>query len=119
MQPPDLSAKVTYIPCPVCGQLMNRVNFARCSGVIVDLCRQHGVWFDRDELSSIVEFIRSGGLELSRTKEKRELEEERRKLQQGRTVSDISELSVQPDHTTETKFLGIASARDLLKILFD
>lgn len=119
MQPPDLSTKVTYVPCPVCAALMNRVNFARCSGVIVDLCKRHGIWFDRDELSGIVEFIRSGGLELSRTKEKRELEEERRRLQQGRVVSDISELSVQPDHTTETKFLGIASARDLLKLLFD
>ena len=35
---------------------MNRVNLARCSGVIVDICRAHGTWFDREELSRIVEF---------------------------------------------------------------
>ena len=27
-----------YVPCPVCRQLMNRVNFARMSGVIVVSC---------------------------------------------------------------------------------
>jgi Zn-finger nucleic acid-binding protein len=119
MQPPNLAAKVNYIPCPDCAQLMNRINFARCSGVIVDLCKKHGIWFDRDELTRIVEFIRSGGLELSRTKEKNELEEERRKLQQGRLVSDISEIHMRPDHSADTKILGIASAKDLLKLLFD
>ncbi|HZJ47348.1 MAG TPA: zf-TFIIB domain-containing protein [Pyrinomonadaceae bacterium] len=119
MQPPDLAAKVSYIPCPDCAQLMNRVNFARCSGVIVDLCKKHGIWFDRDELSGIVEFIRSGGLELSRTREKNALEEERRRLQQERLMSDISEHSVGPPHTADEKFLGISSAKDLLRILFD
>src|SRR2546430_3358418 len=48
---------VHYVPCPQCGQLMNRINFARCSGVIVDICKGHGTWFDRDELSGIVQFI--------------------------------------------------------------
>src|SRR5713226_7360167 len=27
------SEKISYAPCPRCDQLMNRVNFARCSGV--------------------------------------------------------------------------------------
>ena len=49
---------------------MNRVNFARCSGVIVDICKQHGTWFDRDELSRIVEFIHGGGLNASRAERK-------------------------------------------------
>ena len=72
--------QIKYAPCPHCGQLMNRVNFARCSGVVVDVCRGHGTWFDRDELREIVEFIRAGGLELARQKEKREIEFEREKL---------------------------------------
>ena len=58
--------KISYAPCPQCGQLMNRINFARCSGVIVDICKGHGTWFDRDELSGIVQFVRGGGLEVSR-----------------------------------------------------
>jgi Zn-finger nucleic acid-binding protein len=69
-------AKVNYVPCPECSQLMNRANFARCSGVIIDVCKGHGIWFDRDELSRIVEFIRSGGLEMSRAKERVALEDE-------------------------------------------
>ncbi|MGI9164796.1 MAG: zf-TFIIB domain-containing protein [Pyrinomonadaceae bacterium] len=47
-------SKVSYAPCPECKQLMNRVNFARCSSVIVDVCKGHGTWFDREELSRIV-----------------------------------------------------------------
>jgi Zn-finger nucleic acid-binding protein len=42
--------KVRYSPCPACEQLMNRINFDR-SGVVVDICKGHGIWFDRDELS--------------------------------------------------------------------
>ena len=34
---------------------MNRVQFANCSHVIVDVCKPHGTWFDRDELRRIVE----------------------------------------------------------------
>ena len=72
--------EVRYVPCPECGELMNRINFARCSGVIVDVCKRHGTWFQREELRRIVEFIRAGGLDVSRAKEKRELEEKRRQL---------------------------------------
>jgi len=72
--------QVRYVPCPVCQKLMNRVNFARCSHVIVDVCREHGTWFDKDELRRIVEFIRSGGMDLARQKELDEIEERRRAL---------------------------------------
>ena len=71
---------VHYVPCPECQQLMNRVNFARCSGVIVDVCRDHGTWFDASELQSIVAFIRSDGLGRSRDLEKHELDSARRRL---------------------------------------
>ncbi len=59
----SIEEHIHYIPCPVCKTLMNRVNFAHCSGVIVNVCTQHGTWFDKDELRRIVEFIRAGGLE--------------------------------------------------------
>jgi Zn-finger nucleic acid-binding protein len=41
---------VRYIPCVTCRQLMNRQVFARISGVIVDVCKDHGVWFDTGEV---------------------------------------------------------------------
>jgi Zn-finger nucleic acid-binding protein len=82
---PEITAtqieKVQYRPCPLCKKLMNRVNFARCSQVVVDVCRNHGTWFDKDELRRIVEFLRSGGMEMARQAELAELERQRRKLQ--------------------------------------
>lgn len=83
--------QVRYVPCPECGELMNRVNFARCSGVVVDVCKGHGIWFDRDELRRIVEFIRSGGLSVSREREKREVEDERRKLRQEQLSASLQD----------------------------
>jgi Zn-finger nucleic acid-binding protein len=74
---------IRYRPCPSCGELMNRFNFAGCSGVILDVCKPHGVWFDADELRRIVEFIRGGGLDVARAKEKTALELERRRLEQA------------------------------------
>ena len=41
------------MPCPECGQLMNRKNFANTSGVIVDVCRAHGIWFDDREVERV------------------------------------------------------------------
>lgn len=71
---------IRYIPCPVCHKLMNRVNFAHCSHVIVDVCKQHGTWFDKDELRRIVEFIRAGGFEKARARELAEIEDQRQRL---------------------------------------
>jgi Zn-finger nucleic acid-binding protein len=112
--------KINYIPCPECSQLMNRINFARCSGVIVDVCKGHGTWFDRDELSRIVGFIREGGLEASRARDKAELKEERQRLQQERlaaTMHGSARLGVADD--VDDRLTGIASARGLLKFLLD
>ncbi|MBV9216780.1 MAG: zf-TFIIB domain-containing protein [Acidobacteria bacterium] len=80
----DHETKVSYVPCPECGQLMNRNNFARSSGVIVDICKKHGVWCDADELPKIVEFIQHGGMERAREKERLSLEAERRRLEDER-----------------------------------
>jgi Zn-finger nucleic acid-binding protein len=58
-----------YIPCPDCGQLMNRKNFAEISGVIIDVCKSHGVWFDSGELGRILKFVMGGGLLEARRRE--------------------------------------------------
>jgi Zn-finger nucleic acid-binding protein len=99
---------------------MNRINFARCSGVIVDFCKQHGTWFDRDELSSIVQFINDGGLNASRAREKIEIAEQRDQLRQAQRTADLRSSGVlgisEPD---EPRLAGIASARGLLKFLLE
>ena len=60
---------VHYIHCPVCSSLMNRSAFGRISGVVVDVCRKHGVWFDGGELSEVVRFVESGGLARARERD--------------------------------------------------
>ena len=79
--------RVRYIPCPVCKTLMNRVNFAKCSNVIVDVCRLHGTWFDKDELHRIVMFINAGGMDVARAKEIEALEQKRRELEAVRNAA--------------------------------
>jgi Zn-finger nucleic acid-binding protein len=111
--------KVKYVPCPECSQLMNRINFARCSGVVVDVCKQHGTWFDRDELSSIVEFIRGGGMNSARAKERIEIAEERERLRQEQITLASRKSSTVIDLTDDHQLSGIASARGLLKFLLD
>lgn len=53
---------VRYVPCPLCHATMNRVSFGKASGVIVDVCRAHGTWFDAGELTRVVALAASGGL---------------------------------------------------------
>lgn len=57
---------VRYRRCASCRQMMNRVNFGRVSGIVVDLCKGHGVWFDSGELQGVLAFVSNGGLERMR-----------------------------------------------------
>ncbi|MDT4896212.1 MAG: hypothetical protein QOH25_1289 [Acidobacteriota bacterium] len=112
--------KVRYVPCPQCNQLMNRVNFARCSGVIVDVCKGHGTWFDRDELRQIVEFIRGGGLEASRAREKLEIEEERQRLHHEQFAASLQDKPLAGlSNTGDSHSSVVHAARELLKLLID
>lgn len=74
---PQMGAPM-YIKCPECDTIMDRKNFSKISGVIVDVCVYHGTWFDAGELPKIIEFVQKGGIERS---EKRELERERERLE--------------------------------------
>ena len=59
---PTGQSERTYIPCPECGKLMARKSFARGSAVVIDWCRNHGVWLDHQELHHITEFIKKDGM---------------------------------------------------------
>jgi Zn-finger nucleic acid-binding protein len=74
---------VRYFPCPACAQIMNRRNFGKASGVIVDVCARHGVWFECGELPKVLAFVEGGGIATARRRElglprPRTEEEERR-----------------------------------------
>jgi Zn-finger nucleic acid-binding protein len=70
-----------YRPCLRCGTMMNRMNFGRRSGAVVDVCRGHGTFLDRGELHQVVRFIHDGGLDRARRAEIEDLREEQRRLQ--------------------------------------
>lgn len=70
-----------YRKCPDCSQFMARQNFSRRSGVIVDSCKQHGTWFDAQELASILTWVEAGGMIKS---SKADLAEERARLKKAR-----------------------------------
>jgi Zn-finger nucleic acid-binding protein len=63
---------VRYLKCPLCRTSMNRVNFGKRSGVIVDVCKQHGTWFDSGELTSAIEFVAKGGIEETKRRDEEE-----------------------------------------------
>lgn len=81
---PAATAAIRYRPCPRCAKLMNRVNFGRASGTVIDVCRGHGTFLDRGELHAIVTFIQDGGLDKARARVKAEIAEERRRLNELR-----------------------------------
>ena len=54
---------------PTCGELMNRTNYSRRSGVIIDICPGHGTWFDHGELAGILKWIRDGNWTRSKRKQ--------------------------------------------------
>ena len=81
-KPPNRIARVRYRPCVRCGKMMNRVNFGRFSGTVVDVCREHGTYLDAGELHQIVSFIHGGGLDRARQRQIDELKEQERRLKE-------------------------------------
>jgi Zn-finger nucleic acid-binding protein len=81
---------VVYIKCPVCAKLMNRVNFGAKSGVIVNRCKDHGVWLDGGELRHLFEWMKAGGQLLDKERQeqlKKDEAEQQRERRQAYTAS--------------------------------
>ena len=53
--------KIKYVKCPVCRVLMNRVNYAYRSGVVIDQCIKHGVWVNSGGIAHLLEWKKAGG----------------------------------------------------------
>jgi hypothetical protein len=76
-----------YVKCPSCANVMNRRLFAAGAGVIVDVCRTHGTFFDAGELPQIIEFVMKGGLEAA---QKKELERQRQQLAHDKAMAGLA-----------------------------
>ena len=46
-------ALASELACPKCEGPMERYNYAGASGVVLDKCCAHGIWFDKGELEAV------------------------------------------------------------------
>ena len=112
--PPEATLEpVRYRPCPTCAQRMNRLNYARRSGVVLDVCKSHGLWFDQDELRRVLAFIAGGGLDRAREQEIEELKEAKRSAVQipqhpASSYEFGQQLSTQGHWLTAAGLVGLA-----------
>ena len=52
------------LTCPVCAGPLKRHVFSFDSGVVVDRCRNHGLWLDDGELASLLDYLSKGDAEI-------------------------------------------------------
>jgi Zn-finger nucleic acid-binding protein len=95
-----------YIPCPSCSALMNRKNFAGISGVIVDVCKRHGTWFDLGELPRVLAFVAAGGLDRAR---QRTAEEEAHHRREAHVAAAIAPM-LASTHEPVVGSIGVGSS---------
>jgi Zn-finger nucleic acid-binding protein len=96
-----------YIKCPTCSVVMNRKLFATGSGVIVDVCKAHGTFFDAGEMHSIIEFVRRGGLEIAAKKDaQRQAERDKRDRAQTAAIRAASSSSTADNGTALIELLA-------------
>ena len=91
-------ADVHYLKCPVCRALMNSRSYGALAGVIIDECREHGVWLDGGELRRILNWTRAGGPE---HQAERQVEADRERARQRRLAIPTGMLSDADDSSAE------------------
>jgi len=52
---------VKYVKCPDCQEFMKRTVYGYRSGVVIDQCKQHGIWLDSGEITQLLEWKKAGG----------------------------------------------------------
>jgi len=68
VRPSTATKKDHHRRCPKCNELMLQRNYQRTSGILVDVCGPHGIWFDADELGRIIQWLESGGYQKTQGK---------------------------------------------------
>ncbi len=105
---------VSYIKCPICSKIMNRVNFGAKSGVIVDRCKDHGVWLDGGELRHLFEWMKAGGklLQQEREEQRKQIEEREQEREKRKLQSQSAPGGGYPDDSSFGLFGGTLRAAD-------
>lgn len=113
-RPPARESEIVrYRKCVACGKMMNRVNFGRLSGTIVDVCKGHGTLLDAGELHAIVRFIEGGGLDRARQRQLEELRDQEQALRQAQSAREHHTA----DNLIERPGFDLLAITDLLSLL--
>jgi len=117
---PQAAGRKMYIRCPLCSTVMNRKLFSTGSGVIIDVCRAHGAFFDPGELPRIIQFVMNGGLEQAQRKELERMREDVKREQQNAQFSAMmaSRSSSQAVRVTRSQGTPSGALVDLLFALW-
>ena len=66
--------------CPACGVRMKRINYAKVSRVMIEVCDKHGTWVDEVTFCELTEFVGSAsGVVVKRVNSMREAQSNERK----------------------------------------
>ncbi len=96
---------VSYLKCPVCSAIMNRVNFGAKSGVVVNRCRDHGVWVDGGELRHLFEWMKAGGKLLDQQRrEERKKDEDAQEQERRKRAAQSPAHGDYPDYSRFDKY---------------
>jgi Zn-finger nucleic acid-binding protein len=83
----------TYLKCPRCSDIMNRKLFASGAKVVVDVCSQHGIWFDDAELRAVAMFAAGGGMERAASRDAAERAHRAAQAKRPRETSNLAPMS--------------------------
>jgi uncharacterized protein (DUF1786 family) len=100
---PSAEVLLRSIRCPVCTVPMERCAFDITSKTVIDLCEDHGLWFDAVELVQVTEILGRRLLGINPKPEeetRREIEEE---LERMRRITDAA-LSIAEIHQRDNPF---------------
>jgi Zn-finger nucleic acid-binding protein len=89
-----------YVKCPCCHTIMNRRQFATGAGIIVDVCKHHGTFFDHGELPRIIEFVMNGGLEKAAQADLARVRDAARRDQQAAASAQMMAAARIPDRSS-------------------
>ncbi len=97
--------------------MMNRVNFGRISGTVIDVCRGHGAFLDAGELHEIVSFVRQGGLERARSRRLDEIRDAERRLRDLEQRARLESRPAESPMTRSTAFGedGLAGLLEMIR----
>jgi Zn-finger nucleic acid-binding protein len=96
--------------CPSCRIVMMRRVFGKRSGVLVDVCAEHGTWFDAGELAKALSFEAGGGAKRVERQEQDEAEQRKRDAIVGRERA-VADAMLLQENVRDARTMGRLQAR--------